>query len=118
MISEAEMLEIQFKDGVTKNLVFNMKSVALFQNAMAESGKNLNEIREQNLLAFILYSGINAATEDENFSMEQANAMAYVMNPSAGSQIIGMFIDSIQEGMSEEQKQMQKKLLAQFLNGK
>ena len=50
--------------------------------------------------------------------MEQANAMAYVMNPSAGSQIIGMFIDSIQEGMSEEQKQMQKKLLAQFLNGK
>ena len=75
-----------------------------------------DEIREQNLLAYILYAGINAAQEDEEFSMEQANAMAYVMNPSAGSQIIGIFIDSIREGMSEEQKQLQKKLLAQFLN--
>lgn len=116
MISEAETLEIKFKDGITKKLIFNMKAVALFQNAMAESEKKLDEIREQNLLAYILYAGINAAQEDEEFSMEQANAMAYVMNPSSGSQVIGMFIDSIREGMSEEQKQMQKKLLAQFLN--
>ena len=116
MISEAETLEIKFKDGITKKLFFNMKAVALFQNALAESEKKLDEIREQNLLAYILYAGINAAQEDEEFSMEQANAMAYVMNPSAGSQIIGIFIDSIREGMSEEQKQLQKKLLAQLLN--
>ena len=116
MISEAETLEIQFKDGVTKKLVFNMKSVALFQNVLVDSGKSLDEIREQNLLAFILYAGINAAAETEIFSMEQANAMAYLMNPSAASQIIETFIDGIQDGMSEDQKQMQKKILAQFLN--
>ena len=116
MISEAETLEIQFKDGVSKKLVFNMRAVAFFQNAIAESGKKLDEIREQNLLAYILYAGINAAQEDEAFSMEQANAMAYVMNPASGSQVIGMFIDDIREGMSEEQKQMQKKILAQFLS--
>ena len=116
MISEAETLEIQFKDGVTKKLVFNMKSVALFQNVLVDSGKSLDEIREQNLLAFILYAGINAASETEIFSMEQANAMAYLMNPSAASQIIETFIDGIQDGMSEDQKQMQKKILAQFLN--
>lgn len=116
MISEAETLEIQFKDGVSKKLVFNMRAVAFFQNAIAESGKKLDEIREQNLLAYILYAGINAAQEDEAFSMEHANAMAYVMNPASGSQVIGMFIDDIREGMSEEQKQMQKKILAQFLS--
>ena len=49
MISEAETLEIKFKDGITKKLIFNMKAVALFQNAMAESEKKLDEIREQNL---------------------------------------------------------------------
>ena len=116
MISEAETLEIQFQDGVAKKLVFNMKAVALFQNALADSGKRLDEIREQSLLAYILYAGINAVEENGPFSMEEANAMAYIMNPPAGSQIIEMFIDSISKGMSEEQKQMQKKLLAQFLN--
>lgn len=116
MISEAETLEIEFKDKVKKKLIFNIKAVALFQNALAESRKKLDEIREQNLLAYILYAGINAAQEDEEFSMEQANALAYVMNPSSGSQVIEVFIDSIQEGMTEEQVQMQKKILAQFLN--
>ena len=116
MISEAETLEIKFKDGATKKLVFNMKSIALFQNVLVESKKELDEIREQNLLAYILYAGINAAQEDEEFSMEQANALAYIMNPSSGSQIIEVFIESIREGMSEEQIQMQKKILAQFLN--
>ena len=116
MISEAETLEIEFKDKVKKKLIFNMKAVALFQNALAESRKKLDEIREQNLLAYILYAGINAAQEDEEFSMEQANALAYVMNPSSGSQVIEVFIDSIRKGMTEEQVQMQKKILAQFLN--
>ena len=116
MISEAETLEIEFKDRVKKKLIFNMKAVALFQNALAESKKKLGEIREQNLLAYILYAGINAAQDDEEFSMEQANALAYIMNPSSGSQVIEVFIDSIREGMTEEQLQMQKKILAQFLN--
>lgn len=116
MISEAETLEIEFKDKVKKKLIFNMKAVALFQNALAESKKKLGEIREQNLLAYILYAGINAAQDDEEFSMEQANALAYIMNPSSGSQVIEVFIDSIREGMTEEQLQMQKKILAQFLN--
>lgn len=116
LISEAEEFEIQFKDGVTKKMVFNMNALRLFQNAMADSGKAIEEIRDQNLLSFILYAGINAASEKEEFSMEEANALAYIMSPSSGSEITNAFIENIEKGLNPEQRMFQKKLIAQMIS--
>lgn len=116
LISEAEEFEIQFKDGVTKRMVFNMNALRLFQNAMADSGKDITEIRDQNLLSFILYAGINAASEKEEFSMEEANALAYIMSPSSGSEITNAFIENIEKGLNPEQRMFQKKLIAQMIS--
>ena len=116
LISEAEEFEIQFKDGVIKKMVFNMNALRLFQNAMADSGKAIEEIRDQNLLSFILYAGINAASEKEEFSMEEANALAYIMSPSSGSEITNAFIENIEKGLNPEQRMFQKKLIAQMLS--
>ena len=116
LISEAEEFEIQFQDGVTKKMVFNMNALRLFQNAMADSGKDISEIRDQNLLSFILYAGINAASEKEEFSMEEANALAYIMSPSSGSEITNAFIENIEKGLNPEQRMIQKKLIAQMIS--
>lgn len=116
LISEAEEFEIQFQDGVTKKMVFNMNALRLFQNAMADSGKDITEIRDQNLLSFILYAGINAASEKEEFSMEEANALAYIMSPSSGSEITNAFIENIEKGLNPEQRMIQKKLIAQMIS--
>ena len=116
LISEAEEFEIQFKDGVIKKMVFNMNALRLFQNAMADSGKDITEIRDQNLLSFILYAGINAASEKEEFSMEEANALAYIMSPSSGSEITNAFIENIEKGLNPEQRMIQKKLIAQMIS--
>ena len=116
LISEAEEFEIQFQDGVTKKMVFNMNALRLFQNAMADSGKAIEEIRDQNLLSFILYAGIYAASEKEEFSMEEANALAYIMSPSSGSEITNAFIENIEKGLNPEQRMFQKKLIAQMIS--
>lgn len=96
---------------------FNMIAMANMQEALGtlEGDENLANISPAHMCAFVLYSGIKA--NNENFTMEEAKALAMQIGPGSYGEIIGMFNEAVSDSMNEKDKNFLKKMLAQKMFG-
>ena len=94
---------------------FNMLAMANMQEALGTlvDGENISNISPAHMCAFVLYSGIKANNED--FTMDEAKALAMQMGPGAYGEIIGLFNDSVTDSMNEKDKKQLKKIIAQMM---
>lgn len=96
---------------------FNMIAMANMQEALGtlEGDENLANISPAHMCAFVLYSGIKA--NNENFTMDEAKALAMQIGPGSYGEIIGMFNEAVSDSMNEKDRNFLKKMLAQKMFG-
>lgn len=94
---------------------FNMLAMANMQEALGTltDGENLTNISPAHMCAFVLYSGIKA--NDDNFTMDEAKALAMQIGPGAYGEIIGLFNESVTDTMNDKDRKQLKKMLAQMM---
>lgn len=92
--------------------IFNMKSLFIFQNKLAELGITRENLPDCDLMTVCLYSVLNA---NEDIEYEETEQLARRIGPSGGKEIIGMFMDMLYDSMSKEQQEMVKKVMAQYV---
>lgn len=92
--------------------IFNMKSLFIFQNKLAELGITRENLPDCDLMTVCLYSVLNA---NEDIEYEETEKLARRIGPSGGKEIIGMFMDMLYDSMSKEQQEMVKKVMAQYV---
>lgn len=95
---------------------FNMLAMANMQEAFGtfEGDENLANISPAHMCALVLYAGIKA--NEENFTMEEAKALAMQIGPGAYGEIIGMFNEAVTDSMNEKDKKILKKMIAQKIS--
>ncbi len=110
-----EELIIQFADGKEYKAVFNMNCLRNFQEMINKQGNiALTELSIVRLCCMILYAGINQ--HGEEISYEEAEALVANMNIQSVNEIVDTFTNEMQGNMKEEQKELVKKMMAQYLN--
>lgn len=104
---------IQFKD--TEYIAtFNMTAIGLMQENLAEmQSLKINEIPQEKLAALIMYSGIKV--NHEQFTMDEANALALTMRPADIEMIISEYTDSVGIESDSTGEEFSKKIIAQIL---
>lgn len=91
---------------------FNLKALGYMQQELQCIGGNISHLCTERFAAIILYSGIRA--NDDNYTIEEANALTMSINPSSINQIIELYNES--NGLSNEMEDtVAKKILAQIL---
>lgn len=107
---------IKFKDR-SYVCTFNMIAMANMQEAIGtiEDGESLDAISPAHMCAFVLYSGIKA--NNEEFTMDEAKALAMQIGPGSYGEIIGMFNEAVSDSMNEKDRKLLKKMLAQKMFG-
>lgn len=111
-IKRVEPILLEFSDKESYEVIFNMEAIATFQELIGAIEKEASDIRNQEMLKYILYAGIKVNSE---ITLEEAGALAFVMDAKSGQWIINEFIENITAGLTEEQKLQQKKMMARFL---
>lgn len=115
VINVKPAVEIEIVDpisGKTWNGYFNMKCVMLFQEILKEKGITTAELSDKDLPAMCLYAVVNTT---EYMAYEEAEALSMRMGPASGSEIVNLFMESIHETLSEDQKAMLKKEVARYV---
>lgn len=111
-IKKVEPILLEFSDDESYEVIFNMEAIATFQELIGAIEKEACDIRNQEMLKYIIYAGIKVNRE---ITLEEAGALAFVMDAKSGQWIINEFIENITAGLTEEQKLQQKKMMARFL---
>lgn len=95
---------------------FNMLCMANMQEALGtfENDENLVNISPAHMCALVLYAGIKA--NDEDFTMDEAKALAMNIGPASYGEIIGMFNEAVSDSMNEKDKMLLKKMMAQKIS--
>lgn len=111
-IKKVEPILLEFSDDESYEVIFNMEAIGIFQEMIGSLDKDVFEIRNQEMLKYILYAGIKVSRD---ITLEEAGALAFVMDTKSGQWVINEFIENITVGLTEEQKLAQKKMMALFL---
>lgn len=111
-IKKVEPILLEFSDDESYEVIFNMEAIGIFQEMIGSLDKDAFEIRNQEMLKYILYAGIKVSRD---ITLEEAGALAFVMDTKSGQWVINEFIENITVGLTEEQKLAQKKMMALFL---
>lgn len=107
-----EPIFIELKNKTYK-CTFNMLSMAYMQELLAKEDGRIDEISPAKMASFILYAGIKPNHED--FEYEDAVALVMVMGPANYSTIVSEYNKSMFDSMEETDKQLSKKILAQYI---
>jgi len=92
---------------------FNMMSLIYMQEALGDIDGRLDELSTAHLVSLMLYSGIRA--NDDNFTVEEANALAMQLDPGCYSEVISSYEKAVTGNMSAKELNKLKKLTAQYL---
>lgn len=93
---------------------FNMLSMAYVQEEITKLGDiQLNQISPARMAAIILYAGIKPERED--FTMDEAVALAINMGPGNYTEIMKEYNDATFDSLDPENKNIVKKMVAQLL---
>ena len=113
-VAPANEVEIQFSD---KSFVatFNMKAICYMQEELIRLNKDMEEIPIVEFGAIVLYAGIKANQED--YTMEEARALALAIRPADLNDIISDYLDSAGVVDKELDDAIAKKVIAQMLVG-
>lgn len=110
-VKPVEDIEIRLK-GRTYICSFNMLTMAYLQEEIVKIKGTINEVSPAHTAALILYAGIK--TNEPDFTVEEANALALNMSPAHYVEIMGHFNESMLTSMSKEQDMAAKNLIAQY----
>lgn len=113
-VKPIEEIEFNFPSGEKYICSFNMRAMGYMQEAITTLDGRLDEISTNHLVAMMLYAGIKA--NDENFTQEQANALAMSMDPSCYAEIIESYENAFMGSMSDKDKTQLKKAMIQYLS--
>ena len=108
-------IEIVTAEGETTLLRFD---ILMLQELQAEAG-SLTEAAQKGigeLAALVLYAG--GKHQDESMTLEKARRMVVCMPPQSVTEIVNEFSESMGAMGKEEQLELAKKVMAQFLEGK
>lgn len=112
-VMPVESIRIKLKDR-EYICTFNMLSMAYMQECLANlKDVRLDEISPARMASFILYSGIKPNRDE--FTLDEAEALAMSMGPSNYSDIIGEFNNLMYDSANEKDKDSIKKQIAQTL---
>ncbi len=108
-------IELITAEGETTLLRFD---ILMLQELQTEAG-SLTEAMKKGigeLAALILYAG--AKNQDESMTLEKARKMIVCMSPKDAEEIVFEFSESMGVMVKEEQMELAKKMMAQFLENK
>jgi hypothetical protein len=105
-------LEIKFEDGKVINLIFDVKSLTGFNNVEGGFSALLNEKSIPELCARIIYA--TGTEHNEGLDLQKAREMVSRMDILTLGEIMNEFNESIGTSKNEVQKELQKKLMAQY----
>lgn len=111
-VKPVEQIEFELEDK-TFLCSFNMLSMAYMQEAVSKLEGRLDEIPTAHLVSLMLYSGIKA--NDETFTVEEANALAMVLDPGCYGEIISSYENAVMSSIGEDEKNSVKKAMARYL---
>ena len=105
-------IAIKLKDKTYK-CTFNMLAMANMQEAFGtlEKEEGIDTISPAHMCAFVLYAGIKA--NDDDFTMDEAKALAMAIGPGSYGEIIGMFNEAVMDSIDDKTEKELKKTLAQ-----
>ncbi len=112
-VKPVEDISIRLKDK-TYTCSFNMLTMAYLQEEIVKIKETISEVSPAHTAALILYAGIK--TNEPDFTVEEANALALNMSPAHYAEIMGHFNESMLTSMSKEQDMAAKKMIAQYWN--
>lgn len=112
-VKPVEDISIRLKDR-TYTCSFNMLTMAYLQEEIVKIKGTINEVSPAHTAALVLYAGIK--TNEPDFTIEEANALALQMGPAHYEEIMGHFNESMLTSMSKEQDMKTKNLIAQYWN--
>lgn len=110
-VKPVEDIEIRLKD---KAYVcsFNMLTMAYLQEEIVKVKGKISEVSPAHTAALVLYAGIK--TNNPDFTVEEAYALALQMGPAHYEDIMANFNEAVFTSMSKEQDLAAKKLIAQY----
>lgn len=110
-VKPAEDIAIRLKDK-TYVCSFNMLTMAYLQDEIVKIKGKISEVSPAHTAALVLYAGIK--TNEPDFTVEEAKALALQMAPSHYTEIMGYFNEAVLASMSREQDMAAKNLIAQY----
>lgn len=110
-VKPVEDIEIRLKDK-TYVCSFNMLTMAYLQEEIVKIRGTINEVSPAHTAALVLYAGIK--TNEPDFTVEEANALALQMGPAHYEDIMANFNEAVFTSMSKKQDLAAKKLIAQY----
>ncbi|MCM1467500.1 MAG: hypothetical protein NC086_05080 [Alistipes sp.] len=110
-VKPVEDIEIRLKD---KNYIcsFNMLTMAYLQDEIVKIKGKISEVSPAHTAALVLYAGIK--TNEPDFTVEEANALALQMGPAHYEDIMAAFNEAVFASMNKEQDMTAKNLIAQY----
>lgn len=106
-------LELQFESGETLSLRFDVKAISNFNEIEGGINDFLKEMSMPEMCAKVIY--IAGVSNNSELTLERARVITSNLDPMTITEIMTEFNISMGSGKNEVQKEIQKKLMEQFL---
>jgi hypothetical protein len=109
-------LELKFEDGKSLTLKFDVQALSHILDFKGGLEEFIKDPSTPEVCAKLLYIG--AVSNNVEFTVEEARKVVSNLDPATITTIINEFNESMGAGTNEVNKELQKKMMALFLNSK